>query len=379
MLSRAVLKIPASTGWEVQFGTVDPAHAVQFVRWLSCPPMLRPALPTVEAGAWPGLIAYAESRGLRTAAYYYLLGGSHPAEPMAQTCATGLRQAYVQAGISVGWLRRELGRVTVALHHSGIRPVLLKGPHVGTLLYEDAALRPFDDLDLWVEPGELARAGQTLGELGYLGEVPESPLDPAYHQVRPYRLYGPGRRLLSVVDLHYRPSPDFLPLPDEAGVRRRALDGKGFEGTAVLDLDDLLIYLCVHAARHMFVEAIDRQPDQFFRFAYRHLGEIARLAVGHDLDWKTIARRIESSPRRRALVMPLRLIEVLWDLRMPPAIRRLWHLDLIGGIALRKLCRHIDLPWTPLAGHWLSFWLCWPGSLGERRYRSLLDGSLGRH
>jgi hypothetical protein len=111
--------------------------AVSLVRYLSCPPSRRKPLPwlaTLPVEAWEQLITYIEARSLTLAAYHCFV-----VEAQAPTLPTPLkarlRRSYIQAGISVPWLNRELAEVCQALVRAGISPVVLKGPHLGPLLW----------------------------------------------------------------------------------------------------------------------------------------------------------------------------------------------------------------------------------------------------
>ena len=64
-------------------------------------------------------------------------------------------------------LFNELKQIAAAFEKANTNVVLMKGPAIGKLVYEDIALRPFGDLDLVVLPDEYERAKHVLGELGY--------------------------------------------------------------------------------------------------------------------------------------------------------------------------------------------------------------------
>jgi hypothetical protein len=55
----------------------------------------------------------------------------------------------------------ELQRIMQALQVAGIRSLLLKGWSVGRL-YPESGLRPSGDIDLWIDPGQRAQAGELL-------------------------------------------------------------------------------------------------------------------------------------------------------------------------------------------------------------------------
>jgi hypothetical protein len=60
--------------------------------------------------------------------------------------------------------------VVGALSTAGIRSILIKGLAIAQRLYDDPAERPYDDIDLLVDPRQFAAAEQALEELGFRTE-----------------------------------------------------------------------------------------------------------------------------------------------------------------------------------------------------------------
>ncbi len=330
--------------------------AVSLVRYLSCPPQQRSTLPGLEAlseEAWGALIAYIEARGLTLAAYRsFVVEAQAPTLP--PTLKARLRRAYVQAGISVPWLNRELAEVCKALVQDGIFPIVLKGPHIGPLLWsEDPTLRPFGDLDLWVQPVDIPQTEVVLRRLGYGGGPvqPITSLDFWYHELPPYQRLGPGAQQMSVVDLHYRLAPDYLPIGDEEAIFNRATPW--LYGAKVLAPEDLCVYLCSHIARHLFIEP---RPELLFKSTYGYIGELGRLMDYYEStwDWEVIALRIGSSRYPRAMSLPLRLAEFLWGISLPDCVTRLWQKDLVGNTVFEMLQSRLDALWSPTEHRLLS-------------------------
>jgi Uncharacterised nucleotidyltransferase len=329
---------------------------VSLVRYLSSPPNRRkplPSLATLPVEVWEELIAYVESRNVTLAAYHcFVIEAQAPTLPAH--LKTRLRRAYVQAGISVPWLNRELAEVCQALVRVGISPVVLKGPHLGPLLWpEDPTLRPFGDLDLWVQPVDIPQAEAVLRELNYGGgpAEPITALDFWFHELPAYHRLGPGAQQLSVVDLHYRLAPDYMPIGDEEAMFKRATPW--LHGSQVLAPEDLCVYLCSHVARHLFVEA---RPELLFHTAYGYIGEVGRLLdlYASTWDWDVIAERMVSARYPRAMLLPLRLAEFLWEISLPESISKLWKHDVIGHKIFETLQSRLDVLWSTPEHRWLS-------------------------
>ena len=66
--------------------------------------------------------------------------------------------------------------VVIALRAHGVRPLLLKGPALVSLLYDDDSRRAYLDADLLVEPSQRAPAERCLARLGFERSLAESDL-----------------------------------------------------------------------------------------------------------------------------------------------------------------------------------------------------------
>jgi Uncharacterised nucleotidyltransferase len=100
--------------------------------------------------------------------------------------------------------RAEVNRMTTlmvaeALERDGIRALPLKGPLLAEHLYRDPGLRPSEDIDVLVAVADLAPAGRSLGELGYVRAGDRgAPEPPTLH----HTYVSPAG--LPAVDLHWR-------------------------------------------------------------------------------------------------------------------------------------------------------------------------------
>lgn len=80
--------------------------------------------------------------------------------------------ALAQQGIR---LEQELAAVAACLSAAGVRFLLLKGPALARQAYPAPELRSCDDLDLWLEPGDLDAALKALESAGYRRSPPLAP------------------------------------------------------------------------------------------------------------------------------------------------------------------------------------------------------------
>lgn len=177
-------------------------------------------------------------------------------------------------------LTAELLRIAGAFRTRCIELLAYKGPALSQLLYGNSAMRQFGDLDLIVRPKDVARARTALLELGY-----ESQLQLSAHEERAYLrsgyeyVFSLGSER-NLVELQWQIVPRFYSIPiniDQLFLRsiNVQLDNARIQ---TLGRQDLLLVLCVHAAKHQWSQL-------------GMLRDIATLAQS-DLDWQWILREV---------------------------------------------------------------------------------------
>jgi Uncharacterised nucleotidyltransferase len=161
----------------------------------------------------------------------------------------GLRAAYQMATLSHGRCLVELESVARALDGSGRPWLVVKGPVLATLAYDDPGDRLYEDLDLVVRAEDLPAALRGLEEAG--GRVTDLnwPLMLSLRRAElPMALAGG-----MVGDLHWHllVTPNArarFDLPLVELFERRRTVRLGGTGVATLDGVDGLVYLCLHAS-----------------------------------------------------------------------------------------------------------------------------------
>ena len=125
-----------------------------------------------------------------------LLSGSVPGEVTSKL--ERRRYAWV-AGYSL--FENELGRIRSAAEAKGAPFMVLKGPVLGALVYEDVSLRSFTDIDLVIRPEHRRRVREILTGLGYQFMRRKDQEEDYYlREVR-----GPGGQINRLwVDVHHR-------------------------------------------------------------------------------------------------------------------------------------------------------------------------------
>ncbi len=263
----------------------DPERAAELL-------LARPARPLAGGRAgdagWMALLEGAVRHGLvgRLAAALpvdrRVLPAAFEARLHREVAALHVRAALLSAA---------LDEVLRALGGRGIRVVPLKGPLLAQRLHPHPALRPSTDLDLLVADADFDRAAAALEEVGY---SLDRSWTAAYqrrhhHHVSLHRSGGPA------VELHHRALSGFGTFVpgEELIARAHPFVTSSGAPALVLSPEDELLYLCLHAAGHLFE-----------RLGW--LEDVALLIEHHpDLDRSIVARRARALGGSSALALAL--------------------------------------------------------------------------
>jgi hypothetical protein len=193
-----------------------------------------------------------------------------------------------------------LHRVLEHLGSGGIAALAYKGPVLAELLYGDVGQRQFSDLDVLVQQGDVPRVTRALRELGY-----ERGIQLSERQERAYLASGyeytfdrGGQR--NLLEIQWQILPRFYAVDfDMGGIFQRAVSLK-LAGRAVRTLcpEDLLVVLCVHAAKHAWA-----------RLSW--LCDIAELARAQKIDWDAVQSQAGVLGVERIIAVTLSLVDLL--------------------------------------------------------------------
>lgn len=187
-------------------------------------------------------------------------------ETVPALAASRLRDAYCDAARRGLVLSAALLTVLDALADAGVVALPLKGPVLAALLYPDPALRPFSDIDILVRRTEVPTALRALARIGYaldarLRRLPVPTLLAVSSEVI---VHGPGGVQL---DLHWEIAQRGYPFRFDPELLFHSIRPVEFDDRTVPGLtpEALLVFLCVHGAKHGWSRLI-------------WLADIARLA-----------------------------------------------------------------------------------------------------
>ena len=152
---------------------------------------------------------------------------------------------------------REAARITRLLNEAGIRTMMIKGPALAMLAFDDPTLRESQDVDLLIDPARLYEADRLIRQAGYQRTIPKSELTECqfatYQRLQCQFVYD-SLKLGVTQELHWRltSNPHLLHL-EEAAMWSRSepivVAGAQF---ATLPDEELFLYLCVHGSGHMW-------------------------------------------------------------------------------------------------------------------------------
>lgn len=202
--------------------------------------------------SWDSVIAIANRHAVLPLVHRYLsveCPGAAPTEGMSK-----LRMQWQLIALYNRHLSAELVRLMGLLQAAGIAAVTFKGPVLAAMAYGSIELRQFVDLDILVRQSDLPRVAEILAAERYLSpHTRREGLATGYFQEYEDAFFAPGG--LGAVDVHFKLTPrSFRFAPDEAALwkRARTVDLEFGTVTAIAP-EDLLLYLCVHAAKHGWV------------------------------------------------------------------------------------------------------------------------------
>ncbi|MCA9904453.1 MAG: nucleotidyltransferase family protein [Anaerolineae bacterium] len=208
---------------------------------------------TIHSIDWPVLGRFAEKQGLGPMLYYTLSQLELDSKIDAATW-TFLEQSVRRMALLHTLFEREQDQIAQMLEDAGVRFLWLKGLSVAKLVYPESYLRPLVDLDLLVPESQLDTAMGGLLAFGYQIQADESEtllganrtiMRKLTHHVVMRRTSEPA----ITVELHYRVG-NYLAVKQHVDPTQWVWEHTvpNDDGTLVLTLEALLLYLCAHIA-----------------------------------------------------------------------------------------------------------------------------------
>jgi hypothetical protein len=211
-------------------------------------------------------------------------------------------------------LTAELFRVLQRFAASGIDVLLTKGPALSVRCYGKPDMRQYGDLDFIVRESDIRRATQAMVELAYEPRIPLSAID-AKKSPGEYVFRKPGTNVL--VEFHtertfrYHPRP----LPIEKVFHRRTFVGIDGREVPALSLEDELVLVCVHGAKHFWERLM-------------WIADVAALISGRQgPDWTCAIAAAREVGAERILHLGLKLASDVLGAQLPVQLEPVVHSD----------------------------------------------------
>ena len=216
------------------------------------------------------------------------------------------KDSYVQIARRNMLMSAELLRIMKLLEKSGINALAFKGPTLAQLAYGDITLRQFGDLDILVNERDAWEAAKTLIEHNYTSPFPlamlENPL--CLEAAKDFSLFNKSGNVH--IELHWRLFEKKYNISIFSMSAGNLLQDVSINGSrlATLSNEVLLVYLCLHGAKH----------------AFERLGwvcDIDRLLRSVPIDWEICTAIAEKSHALRSFYLGLSLAHQILHIELP--------------------------------------------------------------
>jgi hypothetical protein len=228
------------------------------------------------------------------------------------------------------WLTSELAAIAERLTSRGVRFLTYKGPVLGQLLYSDVTIRQFGDLDLLIHPEGVANAVRIVCDSGYWPQLKLTPAEEkAYRSIGyEYVFDGPlGRNLL---EIKWQILPRFysIDFDIEKIFSRASFVNIGGINIASFSTEDLLLVLCVHAAKHGWEK-------------FSWLCDIAALCRQSSFDWNEVQQKAYALGIERILAINMVFTNKLLESPLPEPVAAYVRSDTNVNLFARKITARI--------------------------------------
>ena len=278
---------------------------------------------------WPQALRLAEQHGVMPLLYQAL---RDLPDLVPHTILEELRVRYEHNARKNLRFTAELIRILDCLESHDIAAIPFKGPVLAEAVYGDLALREFSDLDILVRPTDFLRAKDALRDLGFAPTSERSAaeeracLESGYERA----FDGPAGRNLLEIQWGILPRFYAVDFNLDGFFARASHANMGGRTVKTLCPEDLLLVLCVHAAKHAWI-----------RLCW--LRDIAAVAQSQPLRWDRVLKEARKLGMERILGVSLLLADRLLGAGVPDPAPEKWRDD-----------RGIEPLWDRIAPHLLN-------------------------
>ena len=300
--------------------------------------------------SWPALLTLAEEHGVVS-----LLGSGvarFEENLVPPEFTQKIRQLQRTQALSALQMTAELFRLVDQFRDAGLDIPLVKGPTLALRAYGDTGARQYGDLDFLVRQRDILHATKLMISAGYEPEIPVEAISPKKIPGQ-YVFVRVAAPLL--VELHTERTMRYFPrgVPiEEFFARRQCVSIDGHQISA-LAIEDELILICIHGAKHLW-ERLSLVADV-----------AAFVARQTSLNWERSFSTAQAVGAERMLDTGLLLAGNLLGAALPHNVQARLQSD---RSALRLATKIAS--WLPSGGR------AAPGLLGRALYRMRMGGSV---
>jgi hypothetical protein len=275
---------------------------------------------------WGNLLAMATAHGVLPLLYWQLTQGFRDAVP--ESIFQELHNVFHRHALNNLYLTGELLKALDLCKAHGIAALPFKGLTLAACAYGNLALRDLVDLDLFLRVRDLAKTVEVLLGEGYRPTFPLNRLEERAHL---YELLFVHKDGAGMVELHtaFLPGRFTFALDFERVWKHRVTLSLGGQSVPSLSPEDLLLVLCVHGCKHLWV-------------CLKWICDIAFLAQNHPtLNWPYVREEAHRLGSERMLLLGLGLARDLLHAPLPKDIWQKIQTDVavksLGAQVTRKL------------------------------------------
>lgn len=259
---------------------------------------------------WKDILRAATHHGLLPLLHYHLNSTCPDLAP--PSVLDDLRTEVERNNVRNLSLVRELLNLNRIFQAHNVESLNLKGPLLGEKLYGGLGLRTVGDLDLLIRRGDFPAARELLQQAGYVMEPQLSPAQLSRHLRFHCEIQFFHPHLDCVIDLHWALAPQNFSGSlgtDDVFTRKRKtwIGGRAID---TLSDEDLLLFLCMHAAKHYWSRL-------------EWLAAIAELMRRSDeMDCSLLLSRAEATSGETMLLLTSEVVRKIFEVELPHELYR---------------------------------------------------------
>ena len=218
---------------------------------------------------------------------------------------TELKAHYMGISQQNMLMSAELIRIMKLLEENNIEALAFKGPALAQMAYGDITLRQYVDIDILVDENDAFQAGKLMSENGHIAILPLNIMrnKTCLHAAKDFSLMSKGG---VHTELHWRLFEKKFNISIMSCAKEKKCQAVSINGKTVRTLQNelLLVYLCLHGAKHAF-ERIEWICD------------IDRFIRNTEVHWDNAIDIAEQSHSKRSFYLGLSLAHTLLHTTIP--------------------------------------------------------------